>query len=65
MCDVRGTENEAKVEFEEWLEVLHTRPVSEGEVFTMIERYNKIDLIERERERERKKRDSPFVVEIE
>ena len=54
-----------RVEFEEGFEVLHTRPVSEGEVFTMIERYNKIDLIERERERERKKRDSPFVVEIE
>ena len=53
MCDVRGTENEAKVEFEEWLEVLHTRPVSEGKVFTMIK--NRPDIY-RERERERARR---------
>lgn len=35
VCEVIGIENE--VEFE-WFEVLHTRSVSEEEVFTMIER---------------------------
>ena len=42
----RNRERGWKVEFEEWFEVLHTRPVSERKVFTMIEkeyRYYKIE----------------------